>query len=283
MLVSAFITKLRRFSKDLPVSAGETFDGDGTTTTFRLRNSPVLEDQITVKVTGTATTAYTLDNDTGVIIFTTAPPNASDNVKINYQYAKLSDTEWLEIINSVVQELRTKIWTDNTDSSSFTTVAQQSEYDMDDIDSQCFKILGLWYRSSSSIDWTSISADTNVRYFREQNKIVLRPYLQVTGYAMKVRYLSSYPEYTATTDTIAIPERFLKPIMYFCMLQYIDYLMAFQVNSVGANVREATYEPVNNLINMRRTYERQAETLLSRVKPRIPSMAVKTVIAGKID
>jgi len=283
MTVAQFITKLRRFARDLPITAGESFDGDASTTTFRLRNYPVLEEQYSIKISGTTTTAYTIDRDTGVITFDSAPASGSDNVTVNYKYAKLSDTEWLDVFNSVIQSLRFKIWADSTDSSTFTTVANQSEYDMDSIDSNCFSIVGLWYRSSSNVDWTSISADTNVKYYREQNKIVLRPYLQVNGYAMKVRYLTNYSEYSATTETITIPTRYLKPIEYFCIAEFIDRLVAITATSTGGNVREDSFEALNNLLNWRNNMERTAEKLLSRVKPRRPSTAIKTIIAKKID
>ena len=107
MLVSEFITILRRSSKDLPVLTRDTFDGDGITSVFRTREAPILEDSFTVKVGGTIQvedTDFTIDRDTGVITFTSAPVSGSDNISIAYQYVNTSDTEWLEIINDILLE-----------------------------------------------------------------------------------------------------------------------------------------------------------------------------------
>lgn len=51
----------------------QSFEGDGTTTTFTVTNKP--DSLISVTVDGTATTAYTYVKATGVITFTTAPAN----------------------------------------------------------------------------------------------------------------------------------------------------------------------------------------------------------------
>lgn len=283
MLVSAFITQLRRFARDLKLNAKETFDGDGSTSAFRLRNYPVIESSYTVKVGGTETTAFTVDTDTGVFTFTSPPVAGTDNVTISYKYAKLSDSEWLEIFNSVIAELGDKIWTDTSDTTTLTTVANQSEYDLDDISTEIFKVIGVWYRSSSSVDWTSISADTNIKYLREQNKLVLRPYLQVSGYEMKVRYLERFSEYDATTDTITHPDKYLKPIQYFCLAQFMDRMQARLIESLGANVKQDSYQPLGNLTSVRNNYERLAEKALIRVKPRMPAYSFHNVMFGKID
>jgi len=285
MLVSEFITKLRRFSRDIPVLTRELFDGDASTIAFRVKYAPILEGEYTVKisdVTQVEDTDYTIDRDSGVILFTSAPASANDNVSVTYKYTKLSDTEWLEIFNSIIEELRLKLWTDNFDDSSLTTVKDQDEYDLDTISEDIIKVLSVRYKTDSSIvDWSDITtAGINAKYVREQNKLNLRPVIQSDGWLLKIRYLQAYGTYSATTDTITHPERYLKPIRYFCQAAYIEELMNLMVRDLGANVKKDTYQPLNNLIRLKREFESRGEKLLARVKPRMPSTSIPIIQRG---
>lgn len=71
------------------VNTNETFSGDGSTTTFTLSNTPVVPESETVEVDGsqqTRGTDYTIDYETGVITFTTAPSSGTDNISVTYDY-----------------------------------------------------------------------------------------------------------------------------------------------------------------------------------------------------
>lgn len=68
-----------------------TITPNGTDTLFNLPNYPVLDASQSVYVGGvlkTETSDYTIDNDTGVIVFTSAP---TDAVVVTYKYSILSD------------------------------------------------------------------------------------------------------------------------------------------------------------------------------------------------
>lgn len=281
MTVANFFLTIRRIVRDLPVLTGEKFDGDASTTTFRTKHAPILDDSYTVKVGGvtkTEITDYTIDQDTGDITFTSAPAAGSDNVTISYKYAKIGDTQLLDIFNSIIISLRKKIWSDNIDSATMTTVANQSEYDLDDISENIWKVIEVWYRSSSNNDWSSVNQITNVEYWREQNKLNIRPYFTTTGDALKIRYLENYAEYTATSETITIPDRFLKPIRYFMASEYLDVLMALMIKDMGANTQENTYEAMGNIRGLKKDWEQKAEKILSRVRPIMPSTNIPVII-----
>lgn len=71
----------------LTVTNEDVGTGDGTTTTFTLANTPVLEDSETIYIDGVVQnrgTDYTIDYDTGVVTFTTAPANGS-TITADYQ------------------------------------------------------------------------------------------------------------------------------------------------------------------------------------------------------
>lgn len=61
----------------------QTFNGDGTTKKFRVAQTGIAS-IISVKVGGTATTAYTADLTTGIVTMTNAPAQGYDNVEITW-------------------------------------------------------------------------------------------------------------------------------------------------------------------------------------------------------
>ena len=86
MLYSQLISKLRIELKDFGKIQKETFDGDASTLNFPLTHIPVKDNSYTVKVGGvtkTETTDYSIDKDTGVITFVSAPASGSDNVEVS--------------------------------------------------------------------------------------------------------------------------------------------------------------------------------------------------------
>ena len=283
MTVAQFITILRRKFRDLPILTRDTFDGDATTTAFRTRYTPILEGEFTVKIGGTPkveNTDYTLDRDTGLITFTSAPASGNDNVTIDYKYVVLSDTEYLEIINNVIREWREKIWVEAIDETTLTTVAKKDDYDLDAIDSNIFKVLAAYFRTNSNNDWVDITRDTNVRYMKEQNILNFRPYFDRDDYEIRVRYLTFYAEYTATTDTFIIPTRYHQAFQYFAHVEYFDYFMAIMVNDLGAKTQSNTYKSLDSVSRLRDKMAKKAEVALIRSRPRMPSSNIATIHLG---
>lgn len=68
--------------------------GDGTKKDFTLTHSPVAESGLAVKVDGIAATDYTINYNTGIITFATAPV-ATKNITVDYKYATRSITAQL--------------------------------------------------------------------------------------------------------------------------------------------------------------------------------------------
>ena len=283
MTVAQYFVKLRQAIKDNPILTGEAFDGDGATTAFRTRNAPIIEGGYTVKI-GTAvqveTTHYTIDLDSGVLVFLTAPTTGDNNITITYKYAKLRDAQMLDILNGIISEMKGKLWADKLDSTTITTVANQSEYSLDTLSTDIFRVIGVWIRSSSTVDWSAVSSGTNIEFWREANKLNVRPYFGTTGYALKIRYLENYSEYSATTETITIPDNYLRVITAFFQARFVDEIISLQVINNGAVVKETTYQATNNLLNIKTNLERQAETMLRRIKPRVPSTTIASLQYG---
>jgi hypothetical protein len=282
MLVSAFITILRRYANDIPVLTRDLWDGDGATLAFRTKHNPIVNTDYSLYVGSTLqteTTDYTLDKDSGLIEFVSAPAAGSDNVSFTYYYANLSDTGWIDVINNVIRDWKEKIWVDAIDETAFTTVANQDDYDMDTIDTKIFAVLGVWL-SSGTTYWADASSETNVRYFKEQNILNFRPAFDSSGYTMRIRYLKSYAEISAVTDTFTIPERYHSAFQHACAAEYLDRFTMKMINDSGAKVKEETYKTLETIARMADRNRLIAREKLGKVRPIMPATSIQTIMYG---
>lgn len=283
MTYSQFITKCRRFVQDFPILTQDTFDGDGTTKNFRTIYRPILENSYIVKVdniTKTETTDYTIDLDSGIITFTTAPASGNDNIIIEYKYVIARDIEWIDIINSVLSDLREKIWIDATDETTFDTVKDQDDYDLNSISEDIFAVIDVWYKKSTDADWKSVTRDTNLKYFKEQNIINFRPSFSSNDYNLRIRYLEAYALGSETTDTFEPAKKFYEMIKYFCGAEYIERFIMLKIKEMGAMTKEPSYESMAEIRNYASHLRKIAELKLARVKSEYPPIAVSTIREG---
>ncbi len=280
MLVSEFITILRRAVKDLPVLTQDLFDGDGNTKFFRTREAPILESSFTVTVdsiTKTETTDYTFDRDTGVITFVSAPASGSDNIAISYKYINTSDTEWLEIINDIVLELRDKIWTDNVDESTLTTVKDQIDYDLSDLsDNDIIDVLEFRIRKNTDQDWHDFSSDNKWKYQREQKTVILRPGFGIADYLIRIRYLLTFAVFSAVTDTFDIPLRYQEIFKNFARASHIDLIIMKMINNTGSMTKADSFESLQSLENLAVKYKNRGEKILEKVRPIMPAKTIRS-------
>lgn len=65
---------------------GETFSGDGTTTSFTLTNEYIKPGSETVTVDGAEVHNYKINYITGEITFEIAPASGTDNISVDYNY-----------------------------------------------------------------------------------------------------------------------------------------------------------------------------------------------------
>lgn len=282
MTYSQFITKLRIFVGDVEVLTKDAWDGDASNKNFRTTERPILEDSYTISISDVAkaeNTDYTVDKDTGLITFTSAPAAGDDNVTAVYEYARLRNDDWLEVIKDVLREWRYKIWAEGLDTTSITTVAKQSEYDLDTISSRIFQVISVMYRTNSNNDWVDVGRDTNIKYIREQNKLQVRPYFDTAGYYFKIRYLEYINDDIAVTDTVPddVASRYFSAFKYKCGAFYLDRVMSKIVTDAGSKVTRETFESLQSVRQLRKDWEGKAELALARTRPRKPSINIPSV------
>jgi hypothetical protein len=101
------ISRVRLELGDQPTQFSYTATGDGVTTTFSLGYKPVDPSTLLVKV-GSSTKAtpadYTLEQDLGVIHFTTAPTSASVITVTGLHYRYFTDTDITTFLNTAITQ-----------------------------------------------------------------------------------------------------------------------------------------------------------------------------------
>lgn len=276
---------LRPFVDDFKILTRDSWNGDASTLAFRTTNRPILEESFTVKVSDVAqieNTNYTINRKTGMVSFVSGsvPAAGDDNVTMDYEYVKIDDTDWLEIIKNVIRMWRKKMWTDAINETTLSTVVNQNDYDLAGISTRIEQVIYVQYRSSSNVEWVDMGRDTNVRFMKEQNKINVRPYFQVAGYEMRIRYLEFYNDNVALGDTILWDDKFIPAFQYACAKEFMDRFIAKMLSETGMKVTKETYETVNTMRGIRNDWQKEGEKQISRVKPLKPSVAIPTIIQG---
>ncbi|GAG85037.1 unnamed protein product, partial [marine sediment metagenome] len=186
MIVAQFISKLRVELKDFPRVQRDRWDGDGSTLLFLASTVPIKDASYVVKVGGvtkTETTHYTLDRDTGELLFTTgnAPASASDNVEMTYRSVKIRDEDYIEIICDAIDYFKWKFWKMAIDTTTLTSVKDQYEYDCSGVTNILY-VINLWYKTAAgSTIWQAMQGLTNWKYYVEQLKLYIDPTLNVSS------------------------------------------------------------------------------------------------------
>lgn len=92
---------LRKMISDPLRRSYDRQEGDGETIIFKLTHGNIANDSFTVYIDGETKeedTDYTIDQEEGVVTFTSVTPAAGKDVEVKYKYAAFSDTELEEFI-----------------------------------------------------------------------------------------------------------------------------------------------------------------------------------------
>lgn len=295
MTVAQFIDILRNATFDHEVLSQDKWAGDGATVAFRTSNRPIIDDSYDVHLyTGaswvlqTETTNYTLNKDTGILQFTSAPASgaasgATDgkNIRLTYKYAFLRDDEWMEIINNVIRKWRRKIWVQDEDSTTFDTVKDQSQYDLDSISNKIFFVLDIYYKKSTDADWQKITQYHNWTYHPETNKVEFRPSFANSDYDLRFLYIKGISEISATTDTFPVDTDFYSAFEKACMAEYLKRLALYLLKDTSALFKEMSFHPAGEVMRQAREMDADAVRELGLVKPRFPQTSVQILTEGR--
>lgn len=283
MLYSAFINKLRVELKDLLRVKRDRFDGDASTTIFILSEVAVEDSTYVVKVGGvikTEVTDYTIDKDTGVITFTSAPASDSDNVEITYQSVKIRNEDYLEIINDGIDYFRWKFWSMTTDEITLTTVKDQYEYDCSGITGILY-IIKAWYKTSSgSTYWQEIQGLTNWKYYTRLNKLYVDPTFSTSSLPIKLLYLKSFTKGSTITATLDIPTEWILPFKYYCYARFFERQISEKIGETTAITTMPSYTPAQVMFQIAENYYKKADEVANKIAPKLPPMSVRQISDG---
>ncbi len=306
MTYATFIALLRQDAGDFPIRCFETADGDGSTTVFNLQNFKVYENSYVVQVGGITQiegTAYTMYPDVGQIVFNTgyAPAVGNDNVSFQYQKVVLRDADYIDIINQIFQQLRRKIWIEAVDWTTLSTVTDQNIYDLAPVKTAGgytdiiyvidFQVKELSNSSlppaeledgDSIVDvWRSARTVTNMRYYRDIQKIWIRPAFNTSGFPLRVYVIRAYNQGNATSSPFELQERYWPMFRKFCQAEYLNRLVGYLLkNSLTTLAKENTYENLNDLRKMVTDVTNQANMMLKVVRPSKPAQAIPVALFG---
>jgi len=275
---------LRRYTRDLRTLSQNVWDGDGVNLTFSTTYRPILENTYTVKVGGVVQTegsAYTLDKDSGIITFVSAPAAGSDNVTLDYSYVNFRNDDWLQAINSGIRHFRKKIFGDSTNTAQVTVVGQ-GDYDLSSlIGTNVFDVISVEARSSSTEDWSDIGVyGSGWTFLREQQSLRLSPAPQRV-FSLRIRYTTIYAEGAALTDTLPIASKYLDIYRYWAMAEYFERVAATTISNTASVTREGTFQTLPNTTNFARLFRDQAEQEASKVRPLRPEKELRIPGKGK--
>ena len=284
MTYLALINKLRVELKDSPRLQRDRWDGDATTKIFPLSSVSVKDASYVVKIDDVAqveVTDYTIDKDTGIIEFTSAPAATSDdNVECTYLAVNIRDEDYLEIINDGIDYFRWKFWRMDTDEDTLTTVADQYEYDCSGITGILY-ILKAWYKTSSgSTFWQDIQGLTNYKYYTRLQKLYVDPTFASSSLSMKLLYLKSFTKGTTPSATLDIPDEWILPYKFYCYARYYERLIPERINETGAVTTFPSFAPSQVIFNIAENYYRKAEEVASKLAPKLPPMSIKQLHEG---
>jgi len=282
MLYSAFITTLRTELHDLGNKSnlrdGDVFSGDASRKVFELKHANIKDSSYTVNIAGspqTETTHFTIDKDTGIVTFVSAPGAGTGNVEVLYTYVRVRDDEWIEFINDAIDYFQWTFWTIATDLTTLTTTAKDYDYDTSGITGLLY-ILKVWYKETATSDiWIPVNKVTNWRFYQSLDELHFDPYFSKSDLPIKILYLQAITKAAATTGTIGIPTEWLLPIKLFCKARFYEMLVAEKIHETGVITTQPSYSPAQLAYDMAQRYQDNADEVAKKIAPKLPPQAIR--------
>lgn len=271
MITSAYISKLRRQFSDMPKLHKDTRDGDGSSTVYKSKFSPIKEGTATVQVSGafkTENTDFTLDYDTGDLRMTVAPASGSD-LDLVYKEVNFRDQHWLDAIADGYRAMGDQIFgTVIMNTSSLRLSAGIRTFSAP---SNCIRMLSIFECQTSAGTYTPIR--TNWEYNRQANKFTLGNAKSLTYYAA-LTYLTKITAPSAVTMAMTGEENWHPLITHKAGAYYLRAQAEKIAQQGNATIEEGHFNPAV-LRALANDHDAQFEILRHRVKPVMPALDIK--------
>lgn len=274
MITSAFITQLRRVFNDLPKLHSDIRLGDGSSTIFKTKYSPIKESSVTVKISATVKTEgiandYVIDYDTGDLVMNAAPGNNLPLQAI-YKEVNFRDAHWLDAIGAGYRAMGDQFFsTVIMNTSAFRLSAGVTKFNLP---ANCIRLLKVF----ESVDYTSggryYPIRTNWEYDRRANQLVLAQSKTRSNYCA-LSYLTKITAPSAVSMTLPGEDNWKEIIKEKAGAEYLRS-MANRIGQQGnATVEEGHFNPAV-LRALAADHEAQFEVLRRRLKPIMPNLEI---------
>jgi len=278
MMVSAFISTLRREYNDLPEKHRDVRTGDGSSTVYKTKYSPILENSLTLYNGTSAYTSaqYSVDYDTGDIVLVSA---TSNEVRAEYKGVDFTDEMWLEFTQGAIEELGDEFFRMTTRSTSGLTLsANVVVYDMP---TGCIRVI----EALQSDDYTSGGnfsyLNTNTRYDRRSNKLILGQKPTKGNYA-QISYCRRVAIPTATSSVLDIEDNWAK-LLNIKVGEISTRSFADRIAKQGNASVEEGHLSVATLRTLANDLLQKFEMRKKRIKPILPASRIPFYIHGGGD
>lgn len=272
MITSAFISQLRREAGDIPVLHRDAIVGDGSSTRYATKFSPILESSLSLTVNNVAKTEnsfFTVDYDTGDISLQSAV-GATGTIRVTYKEVHFRDSEWLGFIKTGHRALGDQFFKMvNFDTTGVTLSRYVQKYNAP---SACIRILKVLESDNftTSGNWRIINS--NWRYDRRANQLLLGSKPQRANY-VALTYQRRVTVPTATSSVLDIEDNWLEIVAEKAKEQYFRSRAA-QIAQMGNAATDEGFLKVQNLLGMAKNAADQFEILRQRNKPVMPGLEI---------
>lgn len=282
MLYSALITQLRNQVGDTRRRVHVDFTGDGSTTIFLLPKDtfPVLDQSGTyilkvATVTQVENTDFTLDKNTGTIVFTNTAPSNGAAITWDGSAVYLTDQNWLDIINSTIYSMGDDFWKEFID-TALTATANMLSLSLNSGQPNAIAIYEFQRRISTADNWKPVEESCNWRYDRDNNIIYIgsRDAFTTTGELLRLRGLKKYTIGTAVGDTLDVQDKFLTILEYGSIARYWRFRYKSVIELVSKMSQEPSRTPLQELIMLSDRFDRLYEIEKAKLKPGKPSYII---------
>ncbi len=268
MITSALISNLRREYNDLPVKHHDQKTGDGSSTVYKTKASPIKESSYSILIGNalkTTPTDYTLDLDTGDIDLVSS---TSSLIEIKYQAVKFRDQHWLESIQGAFDSLGDSFFTTKV-RESFNLSANVQVYSAP---TGCIRIYELLESSNYTTSGTWVKPQVNWRYDKSANKLILGNKPSKANYA-KISYLKRLTRPTLTTSILDVEDKWLELIRLKSGSTYLHSMANKYAQQGNVSVEEG-HLSVSYLRQLANDNEIKFENLKKKLKPVMPSFVI---------
>lgn len=271
MITSGLISQIRREVGDIPKLTKLARQGDGSITLFNTGRFPVVEGSYGV-YKGTSAQIeggnYTIDLDSGDINFNNAPASGIDAV-FQGKYANWRDKNYVEAINNAISDLEARGY--------YRQTVREARYISAGVraftgPTNCVDAYELLY--SPSIGSVS-KLPFNWSYQTDANKFVLgvAPTTAMSGF---VSYLRKMNQYTATSATLDIDDKWLTLIKKNVKAQYWSFMAGKTAAQGNAKVEEGHFS-FTSLRTQARDLMNEFSTEALRAKPTRPAKDIQWI------